>query len=326
MQTQAVVFTQINQVEVQTVDLPELAPNHARIRTLASGISAGTEGWVLANEFTWAPTQYPCIPGYQRVGVIEVGAGEWQAGERVFATRGNWTGRVVSFWGAHAGVGDTPVQELYRVPEAVDDINAANTVVAQVGYNAASRLVMDAGDWVLVMGDGLIGQSAAQAARARGAKVIIAGHREKRLALAAAHSADAVVNSHHDEVPDAVKRITGGVPVRLVLDSVQGETVQRQYMPLLDRGSQIVYCGFTSTPTWADMGVLQQGEVTTHFVAGWTRQRVDATLALMAEGKMNLTPLVTHAVGFDQAPRMYAMSREKAADFLGMTLLWKEIS
>ena len=326
MQTQAVVFTEVNHVEVWPVDLPEPTPNNARIRTLASGISAGTEGWVLGNTFTWSPTIYPCVPGYQRVGIIEIGVGEWQAGQRVFATRGVWSGKVVSFWGAHAAVADTPVEELYRVADNVDDINAANAVVAQVGYNAASRLTMDAGAWVLVMGDGLIGQSAAQAARARGAKVIVAGHRAERLELAAAYSADAVVNTHDGDVAAAVKRITGGEPVRLVLDSVQGEAVQQQYLPLLERGSQIVYCGFTSGTTWADMGVLQQREVTTHFVSGWTRARLDATLALMAEGKMNLTPLVTHAVPYTQAPFMYAMSRQKTGEFLGMTVLWSDRS
>ena len=64
-------------------------------------------------------------------------------------------------------------------------MDAAGAVVAQVGYNAASRVAMQPGDWVVVYGDGIIGQSAAQAARARGARVILVGHRAERVALAA---------------------------------------------------------------------------------------------------------------------------------------------
>ena len=70
MQTEAVIFTAVGQADVQTVDVPDPGPGQVQVRTRYSTISAGTEGWILHNRFTWAPTQYPCIPGYQRVGVV----------------------------------------------------------------------------------------------------------------------------------------------------------------------------------------------------------------------------------------------------------------
>ena len=108
-------------------------------------------------------------------------------------------------------------------------------MVAQVGYNAARRARIEPGDWVAVYGDGLIGQCAAQAARGRGARVILVGHRAERLALAAEHSADAVVNGRDRQVVDEVRRVTGSEHVAAVLDSVQTEQAQRQYTPLLAR-------------------------------------------------------------------------------------------
>ena len=141
--------------------------------------------------------------------------------------------------------------------------------MAQVGYNAASRAVIEKGDWAVVYGDGLIGQCGAQAIRARGARVILIGHHPERLKLAAAHSADVVVNNREEEAAKAVHGHTGGRPVSVVLDSVQTEGSQREYVPLLERGrGQIVYFGFTPGTSWADMGLLQQRELTTHFVSG----------------------------------------------------------
>lgn len=324
--TEAIVFTGVNQVEVREVSVPDPAPDEVQVRTLFSTISGGTEGWILQNLFTWKPTDYPCIPGYQRVGIIEaVGADVqgWQVGDRVMATRSNWSGEVNPHAGSHAMLGNTPATELYALTEAVDNIDASGAVVAQVGYNAANRAVIEPGDWAVVYGDGLIGQSAAQAMRARGGRVIQVGHRAERLKIAAAHSADVVINNHDENVLDVVHQHTGGKPVTVVLDSVQSETAQAEYVPLLQKGvGQIVYCGFTSGTTWADMGDLQRRELTTHFISGWTRPRMEATLQHFADGKMSLKALITHLVPYQQGPDMYHSHLNKSASFLGATLDW----
>ncbi|MBZ0292984.1 MAG: zinc-binding dehydrogenase [Anaerolineae bacterium] len=326
-QAEAIVFTGVGQVELRTIEVADPKPDEVQVRTQFSTISAGTEGWILQNLFTWKPTDYPCVPGYQRVGVIEALGADvtgWQVGERVVATISRHTG-VHAQSGSHAALGNTPASEIYAVPEGTDDIDASGTVVAQVGYNAASRAVIEPGDWAVVYGDGLIGQSAAQAIRARGAKVILVGHRADRLALASAHSADVVINNHEQSVVEMVHSQTGGKPVTVVLDTVQKEATQREYTPLLEREKgQIVYSGFTSGTTWADMALLQQREFTAHFVSGWTRARMEATLNSFATGKMHLHPLITHFVSYQQGPEMYRKHLNKGASFLGMTMDWRE--
>src|ERR1051326_2518385 len=128
----AVVFQNPHEVRLRDLDLPLPAPGEVQLRTLYSTISAGTEGWVLANRFTWQPTVYPCVPGYQRVGVVTA-AGEgvdgWYVGDRAMATVGRWEGEVASMWGAHAGAANTPAGELYRLPAGVDPIDASGAVV-----------------------------------------------------------------------------------------------------------------------------------------------------------------------------------------------------
>jgi bacteriochlorophyllide a dehydrogenase len=326
MQTEAVLFVDVGQTAVERVEVPEPGPEQVQVRTRFSTISAGTEGWILHNRFTWAPTRFPCVPGYQRVGLIEaVGTAVkgWSVGDRVVATRSDWPAPLSAQSGAHAGLGNTPISELYAVPDAVDDVDAAGTVVAQVGYNAAQRAQIEPGEWAVVYGDGLIGQCAAQAMRARGARVILVGHREERLALAAEYSADVVVNSHSGAVVSEIHRHTGGQEVVVVLDSVQRQDVQQEYLPLLTRSrGQIVYCGFTPGTVWADMAYLQQRELTTHFVSGWTRPRMDATLALMERGLLRLQPLITHLVPYANSGEMYRLIAEKRAPFLGVTLDW----
>jgi 2-desacetyl-2-hydroxyethyl bacteriochlorophyllide A dehydrogenase len=328
MQTAAMVFVDVAEIAVKAVDVPDPGPGQVRVRTRFSTISAGTEGWILHNRFTWSPTRYPCVPGYQRVGLIEAlgpDVSDWSVGDRVVATRSDWPKPLSSQSGAHAALGNTPVSELYAVPDLVSDVDAAGAVVAQVGYNAAQRPQVTPGDWAVVYGDGLIGQCAAQAIRARGAQVILVGHRDERLALAANYSAGAVINSHKQSVVDEVRRLTGKQTVTVVLDSVQTEAAQREYTPLLARaGGQVVYCGFTPGTVWADMALLQQRELTAYFVSGWTRPRMEATLNLMAQGQLRLEPLITHLVPFADGPEMYRMIAAKRGAFLGITLDWRQ--
>ena len=325
MQTSAVVFTSPGQVELRTIEMPEPQEGEVQVRTLHSCISSGTEGWGLKNQFTWQATPYPCVPGYQRTGEItRLGSGvkEWRVGDHVMATLGKWTGAVNSSWGAHAAVINTPASDLYRLPKGATELDASATVVAQVGYNAAYRASLKAGDWVVVFGDGIIGQFAAQAARSRGCRVILVGHRAERIALAAQHSADSAV-ADGDDLVGRIRAITGTTHVTAVLDTVQGEAVQKKYLDLLEHGcGQIVYCGFSPPSTWANMAWLQQRELTTHFISGWARHRMEATLRLMAEGKMRLAPLVTHRVPFTQAVQMYRMILEKKEPFLGIVIDW----
>ena len=325
-QTEAAVFVDVGEAAFERIEVSDPGPGQVRVRTRFSTISAGTEGWILHDRFTWNPTCYPCVPGYQRAGTVEAlgsGVSGWAIGDRVMATRSDWPGTLAARSGAHAAVGNTLASELFALPGGVGDVDASGLVVAQVGYNAAGRARIEPGDPVVVYGDGLIGQCAAQAVRARGARVTLVGHRAERLELAAAHSADAVVNGHDREVVEAVRRAAGSEHVTAVLDSVQTEEAQRQYTPLLARGEgQIVYCGFTPGTAWADMALLQQRELTAHFVSGWTRPRMEATLDLMARRQLSLKPLITHLVPATRAPEMYRMIAVKTAPFLGITLDW----
>jgi 2-desacetyl-2-hydroxyethyl bacteriochlorophyllide A dehydrogenase len=328
LKSPAIVFTKPNQTEVQSVDMPDPGEGEVQVRTLYSTISPGTEGWLLQDLFTWQKTLYPGVPGYQRVGVItKLGKGVtgWRAGDKVFATVGCWQGPVPPMWGAHLALGNTRASEIYRIPEGVSDVDAASAIVAQVGYNAAYRPTLQPGDWVVVYGDGIIGQSASQAARSRQAKVILVGHRNERLALAKKFSADHVISNREQPVSDTAKALTGGEPVKIVLDSVQNEAAQKEYEGLLPHGSgQIVYCGFTPGTGWANMAALQMRELTTHFISGWNRGRTESTLDLLAQGRMNMKGLITHQVPYQRGPEMYDMILRKSEPFMGITLDWTE--
>jgi 3-hydroxyethyl bacteriochlorophyllide a dehydrogenase len=323
--TKAVVFACQREVAVLNLTVSDPAQGEVQVRTSHSAVSAGTEGWFLQNKVS-IPFEYPMIPGYQRVGeIVAVGAdvNGWEVGERVACTISSWNGSATSMWGAHVGLANTPATELYRLSESIDQIDAAAVVVAQVGYNAASRLSLARGVWILVYGDGLIAQLASQATRARGGRAILVGHREERLALAAAHAADHVIDDRDEHFLERVRAWADSDTVAGVIDTVQAEVIQKRYLPLLEPESgQVVYSGWGPARVWADMALLQQRALTTHFVTGWTRPRIDATIALMAYGKLLVRPRVTHRALPYAAPAIYAMTLTKSEPHLGVVFDW----
>ncbi|MBB6670022.1 zinc-binding dehydrogenase [Cohnella nanjingensis] len=331
MNTLAVVFTEMGKAEIAEIEMPAPQAGEVQIQTDVSFISVGTERWVLKNEFDWQPTPYPCVPGYQRIGkVVQVGPGvnDFRIGDRVAATTGIWPGDVAPAWGSHLRLANSRMEEVFRLPSNIADENASGAVVAQVGWNAASRLRLSEGEWVVVFGDGLVGQCASQSVRARGSKAILVGRNEARLAIASAHSADKVVDSREGRVSEQIREAIGDGDLSGVIDTLQAEEVLHDCIALFGhfRSSpgQIVYAGFTPGKVWADMSVLQRYEVTCHFVSGWNRRRMEETLRQMENGNLSLSPFITHRVNYRQAPDMYDMILQKHSPFLGITLDWKE--
>src|SRR6478672_3676420 len=106
--TPAIVFTAPNQAALQDIEMPPPGEGQVQVRTSLSTISAGTEGWIYRNLFTWSPTPYPCVPGYQRVGKITAlgpGVRGWKIVQRVMAIAGDWQNNgVSSMWGSHLAV------------------------------------------------------------------------------------------------------------------------------------------------------------------------------------------------------------------------------
>lgn len=287
-----VVCQQPAQVECATLDLSAVGPGQVLVRTELSGVSTGTDKWVMRGVFGWADVRFPTVPGYQRVGIVEEIGAEvdgFRVGQRVVATSGLGYVDVGAMWGGHSSRSISDARDVYDA-EGLPTPRSALIVVAQVGYNAASRLLLDAGARVLVIGDGVIGSCAAFAARARGFEVLVVGRHQTRLETLRRAGLATVDTA----VGDLAATIIEFAPVG-VIDTVQNAEAFELYIPSLPRRTgQVVYSGHSpgAVTAWGDMAVLQQRELTVHFISGITRDRVEATLRLMRDEQMPTDQLV----------------------------------
>ncbi len=286
----AVVGAAAGEVEVREVRRAPLGASEVLIRTQYSGVSNGTDRWTMTDRFGWERMRFPLVPGYQRSGVVEaVGSAvtSVRTGQRVAATSS--TGLLdVHGWAGHVALAAADEHEVFDA-EGVDPRAAALLVVAQVGLNAASRITAPFGARVAVVGDGVVGASAALAALACGFDVLVLGRHEERLApLGALGPVPA------DERAGGVAAVAAWEP-RAVIDTVQSDDSFASYVEVLPpRTGQVVFSGHATDGAqgWGSMTRLQQRELTASFVSGWTRERLEQTLRLMRLGRFPIERLV----------------------------------
>ncbi|MDQ0315991.1 zinc-dependent alcohol dehydrogenase [Amorphus orientalis] len=161
------------QAEHRKVTLGSLPPDHLRIRTLASGISRGSEGLVFRGEVPEgefermrAPFQegdfpFPVKYGYAAVGTVETGP-DHLIGQRMFALH------------PHQDVFDIPAEAAIPVPDAVPTERAVLAANMETALNGVWDGGVAPGDSVAVVGGGVVGLLVAYlAARTPGTDVTV---------------------------------------------------------------------------------------------------------------------------------------------------------
>lgn len=181
----------------------------------------------------------PFVPGSEVAGVVrEAPAGsEFAAGQKVAAFPG---------FGGFAERVSVPTPFVLPLPDAVDTRAAAalpmNYLTALFALRHRGRLTT--GETVLVQGAaGGIGTASIQVAKASGATVIAVASSQDKRDLATAAGADHAVAA--DGFKDAVKELTGGRGVDVVVDPVGGDRFTDSLRSLAPTGRLLVI-GFTA--------------------------------------------------------------------------------
>ena len=325
--TAAIVFAARGKVELREVPLPPLGPADVLVEVEHTTISAGTELHCLHGTIRLGagPIRFPFTPGYQaagRVRAVGEAATGVAVGERVFSARcrqpPGWTG---GWWAGHCAWHVAAAADVIALPAAVGTRCASALLLAQVGYNGGARPPVAAGDVALVIGDGLVGQWAAQVLRHRGARVLLAGHRRRRLEIAAEHSADEVADTHAGDLGEWVQsRVPSGL--RIAAETTGKTDLIRAAAELLVRDGHLVVLGYYSPGACeVDIHWLRAGETTTHFPNGQRRDRMERTLALIEQGVIRVEEFVTHRFAPADAATAYRMLQHDA-EVLGVTIDW----
>ncbi len=224
-------------VEVNDLPAPTPAPGGVVVDVAFAGVCF-PDVLLTRGEYQLKP-EPPFVPGCEVAGVVcAVGEGSaYAVGDRVAAFPG---------FGGFAEQVAVPDGFVFRLPEGVSFEAAAALPMNYLTCHFAlvTRGALRAGESVLVHGAaGGIGTAAIQLAKAWGATVYAVVSDEAKAAVARAAGADEVVLA--DGFLAAVKELTGGRGVDVVLDPVGGDRFTDSLRSLATLGRLLVV-GFTA--------------------------------------------------------------------------------
>lgn len=222
MQATAILFTGVNQVAVDRVEVPEPGPGEVMIEAAYTCISPGTELRCLRGEQAgnW---EWPFIPGYSLTGRV-VAAGpntKLAVGAPVYCTGTRHVNRS-RLWGGHISHAVLPEREVYVVPENMKLLEASAARLAAIAYHGLRLSHPLPQEKVAVIGLGPVGQFAARLHAIVGAHVVGADLQPQRVALlrnagiAAVVPGDGLANAFREFFPngaDVVVDATGAAEV-----------------------------------------------------------------------------------------------------------------
>ena len=332
-----VTFEGPREVGIREYEEPALMPHEVRLQTLYSGISAGTEmtayrgsnpylskRWeeerrlFLEGEAT--SIEYPVEGwGYEEVGeVAEVGSAVTRVapGQVVYGTWGHKSTNVVDE--------DWAAERL--LPAGVDPMIGLFSRIGAIALNAVLDADIHVGEYVAVFGQGVPGLISSQLARLNGATVIAVDGIDRRLELAGELGVAHVIDFRERRPAEEIKQLTGGRGADVSIEISGSYPALHEAIRSTAYNSKVVSAGFFQ----GEGSGLFLGEEFHHNrirvicsqISGlspaldhrWTLGRLERTvMALAAEGRVSLEPLVTHVFEADEAEKAFQLLDQKPA-------------
>ncbi len=205
------------------------------------------------------------------------------------------------------------INTVYPIPDSVPfDVAAlvTNLGCALYGYEALGGYV--AGDNILVIGPGPLGLAAVAAGRALGAnRVFLSGTRAARLAIGARVGADRLINAAEEDPYQVVMRETGGKGVDYAIEVSGSQAGLELAIKSLKRNGKLLLLGIPHQPVPIDFKDLSLNDKDIIAIRGEGRANVARAISLLANGRVNIAPLVTHTFPIGKFEEAYRTFNER---------------
>ena len=340
-----VVFTQPGTIGFESYDDLPLKPHEVRLRTLYSGISAGTEltayrgsnpylhkQWDAARKL-FVPAEQPTLTypvigwGYEEVGeVVELGSEvqDVAIGDIIFGTWGHRTHHIVE---------DTYALERLQA-KSLDAIFGIFSQIGSIAMNGVHDARIRIGETVAVFGMGTLGQIVGQLCKKSGARVVGIDRFEKRLGIARqSGAADLVLNADEGEAAERIRSLTDNRGADVAIEVTGSPLALNQAIRSVAYSAKVIALGFFQ----GEATGLFLGEEFHHNrvnVVGsqifgtdpeltyrWNRLRLVQTfMRLQAEGVIDLKPIISHVIPFDEAAEAFRIADQEPENALQIVL------
>ncbi len=283
--------------------------------------------------------------GYSSAGTVLASMdnqGRFKPGDRVACGGGGYA--------SHAGVVTVPQNLVVKVPETVGLDAAAFTTLGAIAMQGVRQANPRLGEYVCVIGLGLLGQITAQILRANGCQVFGVETTEAMAALAAKTSCHVARMRSDTGLESAFAAFTGGhgFDAVIITAATQSTDPVELASSILRQKGVIVIVGAVPMniprephfykkelelkiscsygPGRYDPTYEEEGQDYPYGYVRWTENRnMKAFVKLLENRSLDVQPLVTHVFEIDQAEKAYDVVTGKTSEpHLGILLKYSE--
>ena len=192
-----------------------------------------------------------------------------------------------------------------KVPNGLSAELAAMTEPLAVGVHAVEKSRIAQGDAAVIIGLGPVGLACIAELKMRGIGPIIgADFSPRRRALAELLGADVVVDPREVPAIEAWRKIDGKKPL-VIFEAVGVPGMIEQAMRMAPKDSRILIVGACMQEDHMHPMLGIGKELSLQFVLGYSPTEFGNALTAIAEGKVDLSPLITGRVGIDGVPQAF---------------------
>ncbi len=335
MKMKALTVTGPWKIDYGPVEMRPLEDDEVLIKVMYTGVCAtdiaiftGDCSFVRSGEIT-----YPCRIGHEFAGIVaKTGpkVTKFKVGDRVITDNGVKCGKcdaclrgdyanckndrsvgTINCWpGAFAEYMYMPERHTYHLSDNIDFKQAALIEPISMAVGAMRSYEVTSDSVVAVIGTGPIGIGTAALAKKRGAKkVIIVGRTPWKLDVGKQCGADFAVCTKDGDPVEQVRALTGGLGVDYTVETSGGLDTPMQAIQMTKKKGTVALVAFYEHP------------IPNFEIDAWTA-RSTRVIGVMGEpGNMqmsehefatglNLEPIITQIVDFDDAPDFFQHSQE----------------
>ncbi|MDA2972170.1 MAG: zinc-binding dehydrogenase [Actinomycetota bacterium] len=192
-----------------------------------------------------------------------------------------------------------------KVPNGLSHELAALTEPLAVGVHAVAKSRIAPGDAALIVGLGPVGLACIAELKMRGIGPIIgADFSPKRRALAELLGADVVVDPREKPAIAAWREVDGSKPL-VIFEAVGVPGMIEQTMRMAPKDARVLVVGACMQQDSFHPMLGIQKELSIQFALGYTPLEFDSALRAIADGKVDLAPLITGRVPIDGVPQAF---------------------
>ena len=337
----AALFVEPDRIVLDDKPVPDVEPNDALIRITTTTI-CGTDIHILKGEY---PVEKGLTVGHEPVGIIEKlgkNVSGYKEGERVIAgaicpsgysnacldglfaqdgqssahglkPMGGWRfGNTIDGAQAEYLLVPDAMANLARVPDHLSDEEVLMCPdIMSTGFAGAESGNIKIGDTVAIFAQGPIGLCATAGAKLRGATTIIAVESvPERMEMSKRIGADLVVDFKNSDPVEEIMKATGGRGVDVAIEALGLQQTFENCLKVLKPGGTLsslgVYADDLNIPLSAFHAGLGDNKIITSLCPGG-KERMRRLMNVIASGRVDLKPLVTHRYGLDDIEEAYEL-------------------